>query len=63
MAPAKGRSALETDAWAANPWAEKSIPVPVPATRERNTQETTVIDSLRWMKSPIPNVVKNQPIH
>jgi hypothetical protein len=47
MAPAKGTSAFDTEAWAANPCAEKSIPVPVPATRDRKTQETTVIDCLR----------------
>jgi len=47
IAPAKGTFALETEAWQANPWAEKSMPVPKPETRQRKIQEGVLVDSLR----------------
>lgn len=46
MAPAKGTSALDTEAWAAKPWAEKSIPVPNPGMREMNIQDGMLSDCL-----------------
>jgi hypothetical protein len=35
IAPAKGRSALKAEAWAAKPCALKSMPRPMPATKDK----------------------------
>lgn len=62
IAPAKGRSALDAEAWAAKPCALKSMPRPMPATRERKIQEGILVDWLRQIRRPIPRVVRSYPI-
>ena len=62
IAPAKGMSALEAEAWAAKPCVLKSMPRPMPATRERKIQEGILVDWLRQIRRPMPRVMRNYPI-
>jgi hypothetical protein len=63
IAPAKGRSALDAEAWTAKDCAEDRTPPPIPTMRVSKIHWGVVVVSFRRISKLSPRVKRTQPTH